>query len=168
MTMSPIPRASGILLHPSSLPGPYGIGDLGPSAYAWVDALARARQKWWQILPLGPTGYGDSPYQCFSAFAGNTNLLSPELLIGDGLISANDLAGLDFPHERVDFERVIAFKSAMVRHAWDHYRAGQATPIASHSSHFATIAKIGSMITPCLWPSKTPDEARVGKPGRRN
>src|ERR1022692_1324054 len=65
------PRSAGVLLHPTSLPGPFGIGDLGPSAYAWVDALVQAKQAWWQILPLGPTGYGDSPYQCFSAFAGN-------------------------------------------------------------------------------------------------
>ena len=71
-------RSAGLLLHPSSLPGRYGIGDFGPLAYAWVDALARARQKWWQILPLCPTGIGDSPYQSPSTFAGNTNLLSPD------------------------------------------------------------------------------------------
>src|SRR6185437_14079748 len=72
----PAQRSAGLLLHPTSLPGPYGIGDLGPSAYAWVDALVAARQTWWQVLPLGPTGYGDSPYQCFSAFAGNRYLIS--------------------------------------------------------------------------------------------
>src|SRR5262249_3346822 len=77
-------RSAGLLLHPTSLAGPFGIGDLGPAAYAWVDALLRARQKWWQILPLGPTGYGDSPYQCFSAFAGNIYLLSPDFLLRDG------------------------------------------------------------------------------------
>ncbi|MDP2975370.1 MAG: 4-alpha-glucanotransferase, partial [Anaerolineales bacterium] len=70
-------RASGILLHPTSLPGPYGIGDLGPQAYAWVDFLAESGCKLWQVLPLGPTGDGDSPYQCFSAFAGNPYLISP-------------------------------------------------------------------------------------------
>ena len=70
-------RSAGILLHPTSLPGPFGIGDLGATAYAWVDALARAGQKWWQVLPLGPTGYGDSPYACYSAFAGNTFLQPP-------------------------------------------------------------------------------------------
>ena len=64
-------RSAGILLHPTSLPGRYGVGDLGPAASAWVEALARAKQTWWQVLPLGPTGYGDSPYQSFSAFAGN-------------------------------------------------------------------------------------------------
>src|SRR5205085_1804421 len=75
------PRSAGILLHPTSLPGPYGIGDLGPSAYGWVDALIHAKQTWWQILPLGPTGYGDSPYQCFSALAGNPHLVSPQFLV---------------------------------------------------------------------------------------
>ncbi|MFN3373891.1 MAG: 4-alpha-glucanotransferase, partial [Chloroflexus sp.] len=71
-----LPRASGILLHPSSLPGPWGIGDLGPMAYRFVDFLAAAGQTLWQVLPLGPTGYGDSPYQCFSAFAGNPLLIN--------------------------------------------------------------------------------------------
>ena len=75
------PRSSGILLHPTSLPGPFGIGDLGPEAYRWVDFLAESGQGLWQILPLGPTGYGDSPYQCFSAFAGNPLLISPEKLV---------------------------------------------------------------------------------------
>src|SRR5262245_58024494 len=89
-------RASGIVLHPTSLPGPYGIGDLGPAAYAWIDALVQARQRWWQILPLGPTGYGDSPYQCFSAFAGNPLLVSPDLLRDNGLIAEGGLSGRPF------------------------------------------------------------------------
>src|SRR3982074_1046720 len=89
--------AAGVLLHPTSLPGPYGIGDLGPSAYAWVDALVQAKQTWWQILPLGPTGYGDSPYQCFSAFAGNPRLISPDSMREDGLIDAGDLHAWSFP-----------------------------------------------------------------------
>ena len=70
-------RSSGVILHPSSLPGPDGIGDLGPEAYRWIDFLAEAGCSLWQVLPLGPTGYGDSPYQCFSAFAGNPYLISP-------------------------------------------------------------------------------------------
>ncbi|MEP6705746.1 MAG: 4-alpha-glucanotransferase, partial [Acidobacteriota bacterium] len=81
------PRGSGILLHPTSLPGEYGIGDLGPQAFRFVDFLARAKQTYWQVLPLGPTGWGDSPYSSFSAFAGNTLLVSPEKLIDDGLLS---------------------------------------------------------------------------------
>src|ERR1044071_4062302 len=85
-------RSSGILLHPSSLPGPYGIGDLGPQAYQFIDWLASTGCKLWQVLPLGPTGYGDSPYQCFSAFAGNPYLISPELLLQDGLLTQADLS----------------------------------------------------------------------------
>src|SRR5215470_12832614 len=77
-------RSGGILLHPTSLPGPHGIGDLGPYAYRFVDWLASTGCKLWQVLPLGPTGYGDSPYQCFSAFAGNPYLVSPDKLIEDG------------------------------------------------------------------------------------
>ena len=78
-------RAAGILLHPTSLPGKFGIGDFGPAAYRFVDQLAEAGQRYWQILPLGPTGYGDSPYASLSAFAGNTLLISPEKLVDDGL-----------------------------------------------------------------------------------
>ncbi len=85
------PRASGILLHPTSLPGPFGIGDLGPEAYRFVDFLVAAGQSLWQVLPLGPTGYGDSPYACYSAFAGNTLLISPEQLIAEGLLGLCDL-----------------------------------------------------------------------------
>ena len=83
-------RAGGILLHPTSLPGPYGIGDLGPQAYRFVDWLASTGCKLWQVLPLGPTGYGDSPYQCFSAFAGNPYLISFDALIEDGLLTQDD------------------------------------------------------------------------------
>ena len=83
-----IQRTSGILLHPTSLPGPYGIGDLGPAAYKFIDFLVAAGQSLWQVLPLGPTGYGDSPYACYSAFAGNTLLVSPERLITEGLLDS--------------------------------------------------------------------------------
>ena len=82
-------RSSGILLHPTSLPGRFGIGDLGPAAYQFIDFLAAANQRLWQIMPLGPTGYGDSPYSSFSAFAGNVNLISPERLVQDGLLAAD-------------------------------------------------------------------------------
>jgi 4-alpha-glucanotransferase len=119
-------RSAGILLQPTSFPGPYGIGDLGPTAYAWVDGLVRARQTWWQILPLGPTGYGDSPYQSFSAFAGNPSLVSPALLIQDGLLDASDLTGTDFPAERVDYGPVIEFKNRILSRAWQRFRAGSA------------------------------------------
>jgi 4-alpha-glucanotransferase len=130
------PRASGLLLHPTSLPGPYGIGDLGPAAYAWVDTLVRAGQKWWQVLPLGPTGYGDSPYQCFSAFAGNPYLVSPESLVQDGLIAASDLANLHFPEDRVDFGPVIQFKVALLGRAWERFKAGAATALKPELEDF--------------------------------
>src|SRR6185436_6381310 len=119
-------RSSGLLLHPTSLPGPYGIGDLGPEAYAWVDTLVRARQKWWQVLPLGPTGYCDSPYQFFSAFAGNPYLISPDRLIADGLLKREDLGGVRFPTGRVDFGAVIPFKVKLLARAWESFQAGTA------------------------------------------
>src|SRR5262245_33123273 len=96
-------RSSGILLHPTSLPGPYCVADLGTAAHAWIAALVHARQKWWQILPLGPTGFGDSPYQCFSAFAGNPLLVSPQFLAQEGLVNPGELDGTNFPAEKVDY-----------------------------------------------------------------
>src|SRR5512137_300166 len=97
-------RSAGVLLHPTSLPGPDGVGDVGPQAYRWIDWLATTGCTMWQVLPLGPTGYGDSPYQCFSAFAGNPYLVSPELLLQDGLLKNTDLADRpEFLTEQVDF-----------------------------------------------------------------
>lgn len=84
-------RRSGLLLHPTALPGPFAIGDIGPAAHAFVDFLAEAGQSIWQVLPLGPTGFGDSPYQCFSASAGQPLLVSPERLADEGLLSRDDL-----------------------------------------------------------------------------
>src|SRR5437868_15482921 len=104
-------RSAGILLHPTSLPGPYGIGDLGPEAYRWVGQLAQAKQSWWQILPLGPTGFGDSPYSCFSAFAGNPLLISPDRLVEDGLLDRTDVEGVRLPPDSVDFGVVIEHKN---------------------------------------------------------
>src|SRR5215210_4224797 len=126
MSSSVLPRSSGVLLHPTTLPGPFGIGDLAPAAYRWVETLAAMRQSWWQILPLGPTGAGDSPYQSFSAFAGNINLLSPELLEQDGLISKSFWVNKSFPHDRVDYQAVTAFKSALLRATWDGFRGNKA------------------------------------------
>lgn len=79
-----------MLLHVTSLPSPYGIGDLGPAAYAWIDRLQEAGQRWWQALPVGPTGYGNSPYQALSSFAGNALLISPQLLEADGLLEPEE------------------------------------------------------------------------------
>jgi 4-alpha-glucanotransferase len=129
-------RSAGILLHPTSLPGPYGIGDLGPAAYQWVDGLVRARQRWWQVLPLGPTGYGDSPYQCFSAVAGNPYLVSPELLLRDGLLQQGDIGDVRFPAEHVDFGPVIQFKLRILKQAWINFQAGRATHLRSEFDAF--------------------------------
>jgi 4-alpha-glucanotransferase len=121
---TPSKRSAGILLHPTSLPGRYGIGDLGPSAYLWVDKLASAAITWWQILPLGPTGYGDSPYQSFSAFAGNPWLISPEGLIREGLVSTGDVGSSAFAENRVDYGTVIHAKDALLRKAWGSFQFG--------------------------------------------
>src|SRR5512137_2785838 len=116
-------RSGGILLHPTSLPGQYGIGDLGPQAYRWIDFLAKAGCGLWQVLPLGPTGYGDSPYQCFSAFAGNPYMISPEALMEDGLLNAEDLADRPrFPTERVDFGPVITWKLTVLDRAFNRFQ----------------------------------------------
>ncbi|MEM7799518.1 MAG: 4-alpha-glucanotransferase, partial [Chloroflexota bacterium] len=112
-------RLSGILLHPSSLPGKFGIGDLGESAYRFVDFLDKADQGLWQILPLGPTSYGDSPYQCFSAFAGNPLLVSPDLMYWDGYISQELLDSVpDFPTDKVDYGWVIYWKNVFFEKAY--------------------------------------------------
>jgi 4-alpha-glucanotransferase len=112
-------RASGILLHPTSLPGPYGIGDLGDAAHSFCDLLAEAGQTYWQVLPLGPTGYGDSPYQSFSAFAGNTLLVSPDALLADGLLRNDDLSNHpEFGIDRVDYGGVYSWKNDLFRRAY--------------------------------------------------
>jgi 4-alpha-glucanotransferase len=107
-------RTSGILLHPTSLPSPWGIGDLGPGAHDFIDFLHDSGQAVWQMLPLGPTGYGDSPYQCLSAFAGNPLLISPDLQLRDGLLEKDDLAAPDFPVDHVDFGHVIPHKYTLL------------------------------------------------------
>jgi 4-alpha-glucanotransferase len=129
-------RSAGLLLHPSSLPGRYGIGDLGPAALAWVDALAQARQTWWQVLPLGPTGYGDSPYQATSTFAGNPLLLSPEWMVQDGLLRQSDLGAPNFPTERVDYPAVSVYKRGLLLRAWEHFRGGAAAALRGPFEEF--------------------------------
>jgi 4-alpha-glucanotransferase len=118
-------RASGVLLHVTSLPSRYGIGDLGPSARAWVDRLTDAGQSWWQSLPLGPPGYGNSPYQPLSTFAGNELLVSPEDLIEDGLLLPEDCAGSSFPTNAVDYAAVIPFKRQLLETAWGNFAAAR-------------------------------------------
>jgi 4-alpha-glucanotransferase len=117
-------RASGVLLHVSSLPSPYGIGDVGPAALAWVDRLHEAGQSWWQALPLGPTGYGNSPYQSLSSFAGNELLVSPDGLIEDGLLRTWDCEGKAFSAASVDYEAVIPFKNRLLETAWTNFSGG--------------------------------------------
>src|SRR5712692_10098672 len=112
------PRCGGILLHLTSLPSRQGIGDLGQSAYQFAEFLAASGQKLWQVLPLSPTGYGDSPYQCFSAFAGNPLLIDLNALRERGLLSLQDLnhaPGL--PEQHVEYGRVIEFKKGLLRKA---------------------------------------------------
>ena len=118
-------RLSGILLHPTSFPGPFGIGDLGQSAYAFLDWLAEAKQQLWQVLPLGPTGFGDSPYQCFSAFAGNPLLIDLQDLVARGFLDPRDLAVPLFPQDRVDYGRVIQWKLARLRDAFARFKQGE-------------------------------------------
>lgn len=112
-------RSSGVILHPTSLPGPDGIGDLGPEAYRWINFLVEAGCGLWQVLPLGPTGYGDSPYQCFSAFAGNPYLVSPARLLEDGLLNRSDLADRPaFPTGQVNYGDVIPWKLKILERAF--------------------------------------------------
>ena len=116
-------RSSGILLHPTSFPSRFGIGDLGGSAYRFIDFLERSGQKLWQVLPLGPTGYGNSPYMCFSAIAGNPMLISPDLLLEQGLLTESDFASLpNFAHNFSDFDRVIPYKTEIFQLAYSRFK----------------------------------------------
>lgn len=117
-------RASGVLLHVASLPSRFGIGDIGPTALAWIDCLHEAGQRYWQALPLGPTGYGNSPYQLLSSFAGNELLVSPDGLIEDGFLQAADCEGYSFSVEEIDYDAVISFKRRLLNRAWTSFRAG--------------------------------------------
>src|SRR5215813_427894 len=117
-------RASGLLLHVTSLPSPYGIGDVGPAALSWIDRLHEAGQSWWQALPLGPTGYGNSPYQSLSSFAGNELIISPDWLIEHELLKRSDFQPGSFPITRIDYNAVIPFKRGLVKKAWANFIAG--------------------------------------------
>jgi 4-alpha-glucanotransferase len=131
------PRAGGILLHPSSLPGPFGIGDLGPATISLLDFLAAARQKLWQTLPLGPTGYGDSPYATLSAFAGNPLLISPERLVEENLLSPADLASPPgFPAERTDYGAVVPWKLALLHSSYSRFLSAPSATIRNDHERF--------------------------------
>ncbi|MCL2050019.1 MAG: 4-alpha-glucanotransferase [Defluviitaleaceae bacterium] len=117
-------RASGILVHPTSFPSPFGMGDLGGGAYAFVDFLKSAKQKLWQVLPLGPTGFGDSPYQSFSSFAGNHYLISPEELCKQGWLSEADLADKPwFDPRAIDYGQAIEYKLGLLKKAYENFKA---------------------------------------------
>jgi 4-alpha-glucanotransferase len=123
-------RGSGILLYVTSLPSPFGIGDLGPWAFRFVDFLEETKQRYWQILPLNPTNlkYGNSPYHSNSVFAGETLLISPELLVQDGLLDQKDLElCVDFPKERVDYPGVISYKNRLFQQAFARFKKTQRT-----------------------------------------
>ena len=119
-----LPRAAGVLLHPTSLPGRHGIGDLGVEAHAFVDFLGATGQRWWQILPLGPTGYGNSPYQSTSSFAGNALLIDIDDLARRGWLAPEEIPhDARLPIDHVDFDAVTVLKEASLRLAYDGFRA---------------------------------------------
>lgn len=126
-------RQSGILMHISSLPGNNGIGSFGSSAYAFVDFLVRTKQRYWQILPLGPTSYGDSPYQSFSAFAGNTHFIDFDLLIEDGYLNASDIQKVDFGHDpqKVNYAKIFYNRRPILETAVKNFKKN--IPIDFHT-----------------------------------
>jgi len=128
-------RASGLLLHVTSLPSSYGVGDLGSSAMSWIDHLHDAGQSWWQALPLGPTGYGNSPYQPMSSFAGNAILISPDSLISEGLLAKEDCES-HLPLDFVDYDAVIPFKTRLLETAWKNFKAGGRTDLQAQYEMF--------------------------------
>lgn len=112
-------RVSGILVHPTSFPSPYGIGDMGPGAYDFIDFLEKSGQHLWQVLPLGPTGFGDSPYQGFSAFAGQPLIISPDKLMELNLLTKEDVEDMpEWDDTKVDYGPAIAYKTSLLRKAW--------------------------------------------------
>ena len=129
-------RSTGILLHPTSLPGSYGIGDFGDEARAFINFLATGGQHLWQVLPLGPTGYGNSPYQSVSAFAGNTLLVDPRQLIADGLLATEDLAHPKFPEGHVDFEAVRNFKDELLGKACENFKRESSSSLRGEFEKF--------------------------------
>ena len=137
-----LPRASGLLLHPTSLPAPHGIGDLGAGALGFVDFLALARQRWWQVLPLGPTSFGDSPYQSPSTFAGNPLLISLDALVADGLLTAAEAATAAMAAPRVDYGAVIAAKRPLLQRAARRLCDGAVAELATALAQFRAAEEI--------------------------
>ena len=130
-------RSSGILLHPTSLPSPDGIGDLGPDAFSWLDFLKASGCQMWQILPLGPTGYGDSPYQCFSAFAGNPYLISSTFLLDENLLSPQDLIDRpEFPSDHIDYGPVIQWKIKLLERSYQRFLRSKSKKLRAEMTLF--------------------------------
>ncbi len=169
-------RSSGILLHPTSLPGKFGIGDLGPQAYTFIDFLAKSETGLWEVLPLGPTGYGDSPYQSFSAFAGNPYLISTELLVQDGLLEKQDISNPPiFPITKIYFSQVYKFKDQLFLLAFNNFNKRPLNdPLRSEFEAFcesqkkwlenyALFISIKNIYKQAAW-NLWPDELRFRKP----
>ncbi|HXW13248.1 MAG TPA: 4-alpha-glucanotransferase [Terriglobia bacterium] len=133
---APSYRGSGLLLHVTSLPSPYGIGDMGPAALSWIDRLDQAGQSWWKVLPLNPLGQGNSPYQPSSSFAWNELLVSPDWLIEDDLLRASDCQVRSFPPNEIDYDAVIPFKNGLLKTAWTNFRAGASAGLRSAYQQF--------------------------------
>jgi 4-alpha-glucanotransferase len=130
-------RSSGMLVHITSLPSPFGIGDVGPAAFAMVDRLQAAGQSWWQALPLGPSGYGNSPYQSLSSFVGNELVISPDGLIEEGLLLPTDCdEGRSFSKNAVDYDLVIPFKDRLIEKAWTNFRTMPQSPLRQEYDRF--------------------------------
>ncbi|MBC7958864.1 MAG: 4-alpha-glucanotransferase, partial [Vallitaleaceae bacterium] len=130
-------RKSGILLHPTSFPNKYGIGDLGPSSYIFIDFLDKSGQKLWQVLPLGPTGYGDSPYQAFSSFAGQPLIISPEKLIDEGLLFEDDFANMpEWDPLTIAYGPAINYKFSILRKAFSRFQTLEYGPLKAAFEKF--------------------------------
>ena len=157
-------RSSGILLPVFSLPSPYGIGTLGKAAYAFVDFLEAAGQSWWQMLPVGPTSYGDSPYQSFSSYAGNPYFIDLDLLVEEGLLEKEDLQRIDWGADsgRVDYEKIYRSRFAVLER-----RRGKALPATGQKwKRLWSSRKTGFRITRCSWPSSAVFPCGPGVSGR--
>ena len=167
-------RGSGILLHVTSLPSPFGVGDLGPAAYRFIDFLAESGQSYWQVLPLNPTMpvYGNSPYASTSAFAGSTLLISPELLVQEGFLGPSDLQSVpQFPEHPINHEAVHEFKRGLWERAYARFKA--AGPDAAYERFctdeawwlegFALLTAIRNDLSGQAW-SDWPDELRDRQP----
>ena len=171
-------RSAGILLHPTSLPGPLGVGDLGPASIAFLDWAASAGQSLWQVLPLGPTGHGNSPYACLSSFAGNPLLISPQLLLAEGFAEPSDLRDIPrFPTQHVAFEDVVAWKDGLLRRCSErffrHAEPGRLEELDSFALHpdqvpwiedWALYCALKSLLGGKAW-TEWPKPLRLRQPG---